>query len=128
MKRCVAIRLRAGIPPAIGTAARSMFQAFVPARRPPSILRRASSGRIASILLLLGLADSGCGRGNQSSLGAPAVITDSLLQRTASSEFRLLRFRDDRGTVHEGWLRLVPDPHRPGFQPVLILGGIGTGR
>ena len=75
---------------------------------------------------------------------APVVLADSLLARDSTRELRLVRLRDGRGTVHEGWLRLVPPPSRFGeaaaaggpptrpavsaYQSVLVLGGIGTGR
>jgi dienelactone hydrolase len=72
----------------------------------------------------------------------PPVITDSLLWRRGGEELRLVRLRDERGTVHEGWLRQVPqgDSARasvPGKErgatpdgrlSVLILGGVGTQR
>jgi hypothetical protein len=103
----------------------------------PSRVRRRPRGvtRVAWLAVLLALAAGpGCRRRD---LAAPAVLVDSLLARDSTQELRLVRLRDARGTMHEGWLRLVPPPSvhgeaaAPGssaYEPVLVLGGIGTGR
>ena len=91
------------------------------ARRPPAAIPLA--------VLLLTLAGPGCARREPA---APVVLADSLLARDSTQELRLVRLRDGRGTVHEGWLRLVPAPgsraDTAAYRPVLVLGGIGTGR
>lgn len=61
----------------------------------------------------------------------PVVVADSLLQRQPDGdELRLVRFADERGTLHEGWLRRVPAAaSNPSAElSVLILGGVGTQR
>jgi hypothetical protein len=81
--------------------------------------------RLALAVALSALVAAGCGRRH----AAPpfAVVTDSLLARPGGGELRLVRLRDGRGTVHEAWLRLPPAPAGR-LVPVVIVGGIGTGR
>ena len=85
--------------------------------------------RLAFAVALLALVAAGCGRRE----AAPpfSVVTDSLLSRPDGGELRLVRLRDPRGTLHEAWLRLPPASaggDSAGFVPVVIVGGIGTGR
>ncbi len=59
------------------------------------------------------------------------VVTDSLLGARDGSVYRLVRLADGRGVFHEAWLRFGPRPDSLAgtpWRPVLILGGIGTGR
>ena len=58
----------------------------------------------------------------------PRVVLDSLV-RAGRDELRIVRLADERGTVHEGWLRRVlpsDTTESPERLSVLLLGGIGT--
>ena len=78
------------------------------------------------------LAGAGCGSrtesGGADSEFGPVVVTDSVF-RGPPDELRVVRLRDERGTVHEGWLRHVAaadtTPLRERLS-VLLLAGIGT--
>lgn len=119
----------------LGAARESLAQRWVFVRG-ASIrrVRPASRLLIALIAIVPGL---GCGGGTESG-GAdpefePAVVADSAL-RTGADELRMVRLSDERGTVHEGWLRHVT-ADAVGVSDttgaverlsVLLLGGIGT--
>lgn len=99
-----------------------------PAPKPAAGSRhRRVSGTVAAILVTLAL----CGCGPRAPrFATTAVLSDSLLSTSPMEELRFVRLRDRRGVVHEGWLRLVPAPVTgwPRYQPVIVMGGIGTGR
>ena len=89
---------------------------------------REAAWRLFALLGALVLA-AGCGR--RADAPAVSIVTDSLLAPPAGGgSLRLVRLRDRRATVHEAWLRLpasaAGDTTR--LVPVVILGGIGTGR
>jgi hypothetical protein len=95
-------------------------------------MRPAALPTLVAVAVAAGLL-AGCGRPKGA---APAftVVTDSLLAPPqGGGTLRLVRLRDPRGTVHEAWLRLPPPETGIGADstrhvPVVILGGIGTGR
>jgi dienelactone hydrolase len=85
-----------------------------------------------AISVAISLAIAGCGS-QPIELTAPVVVVDSLLWVRGGDQLRLLRFLDNKGVEHEGWLRRVewpddgdPDTPPPPMQLVVILGGIGT--
>jgi hypothetical protein len=81
----------------------------------------------ALALAVVATAGPGCGRRGANF----AILTDSLIARPDGGELRLVRLRDRHAVVHEAWLRLPAPPDSaaaPALVPVVILGGIGTGR
>ncbi|MGH7726096.1 MAG: hypothetical protein ACREOU_11780 [Candidatus Eiseniibacteriota bacterium] len=106
-------------------------------------MARPADRRAGSVaLLVFGAAFlwGACGRGTTPARDvateAPAfrVVTDSLLGVRDGSTYRLVRLMDSKRVVHEAWLRFGPRRDSPSaapatpWRPVLILGGIGTGR
>jgi hypothetical protein len=84
-------------------------------------------------LFAVGLAISGCGGHQTADLAPPEVVVDSVLWQRSDDQLRMLRFLDEKGVEHEGWLRRVEwpddgDPAKPPppMQLAVILGGIGT--
>lgn len=91
---------------------------------------------VALALAVAATVGAGCGRrGSDADPGLVArgfaLVTDSLIARPDGGELRLIRLRDRHRVVHEAWLRLPAPAGSASVSPripVVILGGIGTGR